>query len=488
MAKKTGRTAVIFLYWRSQFWLDAVTMLIGELKSDGVDVLVVDSSHLHRPRQAPWSIGNAKFSNSGVESVLNHYFSSIGATFRSFPDLKGETASLDPSDREALQIAVKSSMNNTFRSSFLGGFSYFERFIWNSWMKDTSATYLTARSLLQSLRPDEVFVTNGRLSSQRAISLACERLEVRCRFLEHSEFPGSLFNRPYRPHDRLAFQVESSNTAMKMSADEIQTKTELWVGLRRKSGSVTNPFNSRWRQGAAPQEMTQGSAPVALFLTSSSDEFESLDLDWKEGSWSSQYEAFEQVWQELKYLGFKPVLRIHPNLGNKNFSDAKQEMQQIASFHSRNPDFQIVGHNSRLSTYELLARSKVVVVYNSTVGLEASLEGRHTLTLNSCWYDNSADVLKVHSLEDLRNVGPYLDRDIDPTGAKHWVASQAKLDAPVSKAPQQLLGRGTLPIQLVRALLDGSLLWLIYEKRWPLNRLATKLLGFRTFRKSEWKP
>lgn len=487
MVDKSGRKAVIFLYWRSQFWLDAVTLLIEDLTRTRTNVSVVDISHLHRPSQAPWSIGNTKVSKLSAESDLRGYFLSLGASFETFSVMKSDTATLHESDSKALAIAVKSSMNNTFRSSFLGGFSHFEKFIWNRWFREATRIFFTARALLQHLNPDEVYITNGRLASQRAVSLACERLAIKCRFLEHSEFPGHLFNRSYRPHDRLAFQVDSLATAANMPVDEIEANTNLWIELRRKSGSVTNPFNNRWRVNSTHSEDLQRCVPLALFLTSSSDEFESLDLDWKEGCWNSQYEAFEQAWRELKPLGFKAVLRIHPNLGNKNFSDARQEMRQIAQFHSRNPEFQVVGHDSRLSTYSLLASSKVVVVYNSTVGLEASLEGKHTLTLNSCWYDNCADVLKVHKPEDLRNISSYLDREIDPTGAKYWVASQAVLDLPVSKAPIRLLGKGSLLVQLVRALLDKSILWLVFEKRWLVNRMATRILGLRTFRNSRWR-
>ena len=486
MVENSGRKVAIFLYWRSQFWLDAIASLISSHVEFGDQVMVVDGSHLHLPKQAPWSIGGRVIRPAGIQAQLEPIFANLGASYMAFPKESPNFEALTPEDLLPLQIAVNSSMNNTFRSSFLGGQSWLERLVERRMLMETKRVFSSATLFLRSNKPDLVYVTNGRLSSQRAISLACEKLEIEPRFLEHSEFPGGLFNRSYRPHDRIAFQADSMAIAKELDPLDVEGHVANWTGLRRAARSVTNPFNSRWQIGHARKEVELDGRPIALFLTSSSDEFESLDLDWKEGEWDNQYAAFESTWQSLKTQGFRPVLRIHPNLGNKKPSDALHELRLVKKFHLSNKDFRIFDHNSRVSTYELVALSSVIVVYNSTVGLEASLESKHTITLNSCWYDNCADVLKVHSEAALREIPAYLSRQVVPAGAKQWIAAQAALDAIVPRSSKPALGQAKFIIQVLRSILDNSLFWLLFEKRWSLYRLATKLLVVRDGKASGW--
>lgn len=456
---------VFFLYWRSEFWLQAALQQARKLASQGTQFTVVDMSHFHYPRQAPWRLSGKWVSPGGAHRALSHIFEEFGAHFTVLEVRKaGDGFPPTPSVKQSLETAVQSSLNNCFRQSYSNGLGALSRLVKARWLSKASSVKLSAERLLTDLGATRVSIVNGRLFSQFAVALAAQNLSISVTFLEHSEFPGHLFSRSYRPHDRVAFQRDVEKFARSEDRETIERLALEWENLRRKVKSTTNPFSVRWK--ATSSEKLQN-ARIALFLTSSSDEFESLDLDWKEGQWSDQYEGFDFVLKSIGHLNLIPVLRIHPNLANKSPIDALAELKKVGKLSNDNPALRLVDHASRVSTYELLKDADLVVVYNSTVGLEASMMGKHVVCLNSCWYDDIAEVFKLHRRDQINLLETYLTNPVDSWQAKRWPATQMLQDRRISSASPVLI-RQNLLVQITRAIVDGSLLWIMFELRWKL--------------------
>jgi hypothetical protein len=75
------------------------------------------------------------------------------------------------------------------------------------------------------------------------------------------------------------------------------------------------------------------------------------------------------------------VLRAHPDESRAG----KESRESVADWVKRNavqtlPNVQFVGAEEYFSSYELIQRSKFVMIYNSTIGLEASILGAAVLT------------------------------------------------------------------------------------------------------------
>jgi hypothetical protein len=248
-------------------------------------------------------------------------------------------------------------------------------------------------------------------------------------------------------------------------------KNESLAGAASVYGSLWNDSDDSWQ---GPRQS------LALFATSSADETSSLDLDWNQASWGSQYDAFSAVWGQLKDVGLTPVLRVHPNLLNKNPRSTRREIQEIKKFRRLNPDFLIVWPASPVSTYRLISYSKVVVVDNSTVGLEASLEEIPVICTNSTSYDLIADITRVHGPQDLGKIKKMSDKS-DPLGALRFIAAQEILDEHVPPNEFGIVISDSSRLRLlIPSILDGSIASILLSYRWRLLRLINLALTPKT--------
>jgi Capsule polysaccharide biosynthesis protein len=82
----------------------------------------------------------------------------------------------------------------------------------------------------------------------------------------------------------------------------------------------------------------------------------------------------------LEVIGNHPetlfVLRAHPDEARPGKASLESVSQWVAQTHAEDlPNLVFVGTDEPLSSYELIQRAKFVMVYNSTIGLEASIMG-----------------------------------------------------------------------------------------------------------------
>jgi hypothetical protein len=319
--------------------------------------------------------------------------------------------------------------------------------------------------LIREFSASKVFVTNGRWSAQHATYLAARREDAKPFFFEAGGANRTTYLTDYRTQDRIKKQGHAIEATRMLQDSEIQARSN--DVLAKNKGD--NMYGSLWEESKNTWKGPRDS--LALFATSSQDETASLDLNWNEASWDSQYEAFHAIWGKLKLRNLTPVLRVHPNLLNKGPSTARREIKEIRRFKSENPEFHIVWPASPVSTYDLISYSNLVVVENSAVGLEASSEGIPVICSNSNAYDIIADVVKVHGPEDLDKIDS-MSKISDPRGAQRYIAFTDMVQEPL---PQNEFGVALSNFSgirlLVPSLIDGSIFSMVFELRWKIYRL-----------------
>jgi hypothetical protein len=334
--------------------------------------------------------------------------------------------------------------------------------------------FAIATGVIRERSPSRVFIINGRFAQQQACLLAAQRLKVDITFLELNRFfSGGLFSRSYRIQDRLATQMHARDISKDISQANLRESVERWESDRRAKNSSTNPFNKLWVDSKSSWDLPRKG--LALFATSSRDEYDALDLEWKESSWETQLDSFHAIWGEIKSSDLTPVLRVHPNLLNKHLMSGLREIAETKKFMRNNPDFIVVWPSSRASTYDLISYADVVVVLNSTVGLEASVQGIPVICTGSAGYDLVADVYRIHGPLDLPKLK--LPLASDKSGAEIFVAAQAALDEPVepNKSGVEIDKHSRFRL-LILSVLDGSLTSILFELRWKSSRrIALKL-------------
>jgi hypothetical protein len=432
-----SRNFLFTLYWRSEFWLQALSEAISEVHARGGKATVLDVSDYDFPRQMPFHNGHFIHSSSKPNPGLVSFFGNMGVpVYR----LSTKTARTRPfifsaEIEENLEIAVESTSRSLFRDDFEDGKSLFTRVIENRIKQRALRAGYALHNFLADGNYTDISINNGRFATQRMLAEVAKINGLNLSYMEQSEFPNRFFWRAYRPHQRTLFQNDALANQAKLSRKFTENAVSIWVQNRRKTNSTSNPFSKLWLQGAIDFKQIinakdNRARTIITLFTSSSDEFESLGDEWKLGAWVDQYDAFDKLLTGIDAPGLQPILRVHPNRMNKSLGVFLRERRKIMALTRKHEKLRVVWHNSRISSYELVGISDAIVVQNSTLGLEASLEGKPVICLDACWYDLVADVTPVHRQSQIQEID--LKKKPNKSMAEVWVAHQLYKDKTLS--------------------------------------------------------
>lgn len=234
----------------------------------------------------------------------------------------------------------------------------------------------------------KAYVPNGRFPSEVAIAEALRGLSVPLEFFELSATKTSYFTSTMRIHEPVAETEQRSQ----LKADErITAQTQL---LRSKSVNPEILLNQK-RPSSKSEE------PLALFLTSSTDELGAYAWLDRNSVWQSQYEAFASVLDFLRHTETRFVLRIHPNLQLKSHNLRSREIKVVRNLASRYPDLEVIYDWDSRSTHQLIMSSSRVFTSLSTAGLESSALGKPVwVTMRNSW----SDFVDVRHVEDRASI------------------------------------------------------------------------------------
>jgi hypothetical protein len=233
-------------------------------------------------------------------------------------------------------------------------------------------------------------IENGRYSYQRVLIEAARAAKAKCLFIEGGTLVTSndrFYFRPYTPHSRVARNEAFSHWRERGEASSAIDVSTKWFRDRTVS-SNSNVFNRRFSE-TFPKV---GNQKLAVFFTSSADEYESFWREWTLLGWESQYESFYEIAAYLKKNGFRLALRLHPILLNKSTPNVRSEFFEAIRLAT---DFcvELILPGSKVSSYDLISKANLVVVSQSTVGLEALQLGKKVVATANCFFEECEDVL-----------------------------------------------------------------------------------------------
>ncbi len=265
-------------------------------------------------------------------------------------------------------------------------------------LRGAERTYRAVSQLLAE-RPEieSVHVLNGRFPHQRAAleaALAAGRHVVH---YEKGDRPDTYWRSSHSTLDREATQGSVDDVLAHLSPDEALDLGRTWME-RRVSGG-TNIYARFFGSGDDDDAGGTGQRVVGLF-TSSQDEFAALGPEWHIQAWTDQWDAFEAVLDHLASPDTRFYLRVHPNFATKSHASFRRERARLEQLRSRHPDVQIIWHDEKVNSYSLVNSTDAVVVWDSTIGLEASARGKPVWELAASYFDLYADVRQWFGDED----------------------------------------------------------------------------------------
>lgn len=423
----------VVLYFHNDRWLKRALSIVHEELDKGNIVTVLDIGMYATPNFGEYQRRLSKFSLRLFP--FKHELESLGVQYieaKSVPSSKTRPSS---QLRESFELGVRSHCYSLLRTDGIRDTRY-GRFVESKIRKKALESFEKSYSLFSQAEIQRVFIPNFRYSSQKAALLAAIELDLQVRYFE-ADGPVNLdryLNHNYAVHDRLSAQMHALELTSNLTETELRNYADRYSRLRFGLSPVENQYSANWstNSGSSLLERLESNKgrKIGIF-TSSVEEMWGLGDDWQ-ASWESQWEAIEKV-MNLPFLSHDSfILRVHPNLGNKERKYFLREIAQIKKLQAKFPSLIVVPHNSDLDTYRLIDVLDLVVVFNSTVGLEATLKMKPVLRLAPTYYDllvkcPSAEGPDQLSLLSEKSIFTYTGRE----GAARYIAYKYLRSQPI---------------------------------------------------------
>jgi hypothetical protein len=307
-------------------------------------------------------------------------------------------------------------------------------------------TLSSVRFALASLEVSEIYIPNSRFPHNRASIIGATDAGVAINFYEKGSFSESIYLQPYSALDRIASQKDVSSFLAKYPKQYVESTGEQWLQTRMPN-NLTRALNSYvknfdYDNRGDIEHKSLESEWVGIF-TSSQDEFASLGKDWHLHEWSDQYSAIAEM---ISQIGSerRVFLRVHPNFATKSHRAYKSELKQITLLKKMHPNLKVFMHDDTVNSYELIKLSSVVVVWNSTIGLEAMMLGKHVIALAPSLYDEYTGVSRCFSKGDFQG-----DLVREPMStlfkAKEFAAYLSLREIPITESTRELIQEFDIP-------------------------------------------
>lgn len=266
-------------------------------------------------------------------------------------------------------------------------------------------------NLLASDGYDALVLFNGRFASVKGAVLAAAQLSKPVFFHERGCSMEKFSLKDYQPHDRIRFQEdirEHWNKANKGKA-AIQIAKDFFVSKRAGKEQGWTSFKDKMIAGASSSIIADARSrtrpaigKVICFFSSSEDEYLSTEgvFETSGFEWQSQSQACAALAKAADKNGHSLIIRNHPHLQYKAHADrAKWDNLE---FMEEPHKAILIKSNSAVDTYELIDYCDLVVVYGSTVGIEAVFWGKPVIAMSDTLYDEiGASIYKPLTYNEL---------------------------------------------------------------------------------------
>jgi hypothetical protein len=251
-------------------------------------------------------------------------------------------------------------------------------------LKASAGIFLGFGDYLDSAAPDRVYVFNTRFANTRAILRACQLRKVDC----FSHDRGSAIDKYelYKnvlPHDRREFALALA-ASWEREAPEVcaEIGERFFIERRRSTEQNWISYTKDQKADMLPEGWDSSKRNIGIFV-SSEDEYVAIGKEWEGGVYKSQEEGILRIADAfVDCHQFYFYVRVHPNLKFVNNSQTRR----LRSIVGKN--LRIIPADSPVSSYSLMDQCEKVVVFGSTMGIEATYSGKPSISCRPTLYSS----------------------------------------------------------------------------------------------------
>ncbi len=286
-------------------------------------------------------------------------------------------------------------------------------------MRMSAFVYWGTLNFIDAHQPDAVYFFNGRFAEARGVLRACQKKGVACFAHERAYDRLNMYEITNNtlPHDYqyLLHEVRKAWYSSVLPEDE-----KIAIGSSFFEERVVNKdawaITKEQAKGALPKEFQIDDCNVVIFQ-SSEDEFAAIGDEWKNHVYDTQLEGIKRIKNDIRerkengLLGdnVRLYVRMHPLL--KTYPLA--EVQPYYDLHDKH--CRIIRPDDPVHTYTLMQYANRVLVFGSTVGIEAPYYGVPSILAGKALYIGLGSTYDAYSHEDVME---YLTRKELPAREK----------------------------------------------------------------------
>lgn len=263
------------------------------------------------------------------------------------------------------------------------------KFYFDKVIKETCAFIDKIDMIIEDIKPDCIAFHNGRYYENRPLLDIAKKRGIH--FESYEVIGGPRTGRPYAPvkfdnclpHD-IHWFARTAETVWNVSDETEEKKIEVSSSFyeKRRHGMVAGDiaYTKSQQEGLLPDVET--SKKNIVVFNSSTDEIAAIGDEW------DAYQLFESQYDALDYIlskltdDYHVYLRIHPNLANVQ----QKHHTDLYKLEEKYCNVTIIPPTSPISSYALLDIADKVLVFGSTMGVEACYWGKPVVLVGAAFY------------------------------------------------------------------------------------------------------
>ncbi|HBS47703.1 TPA: hypothetical protein DEO28_05065 [Candidatus Dependentiae bacterium] len=284
--------------------------------------------------------------------------------------------------------------------------------------KSAVLIYESTLNLLKKIKPDLVYIWNGRFFDSWAALSACKSLGISFRLFEsingfkYNEKKQIIYKYSFIENDLLhSLDPFKRDIFKSWQNKDLNKEIKVEIGksffedkVQRKDMYV---FCKDQDLEKLPIGFDFAKKNIVIF-NSSIEEYAAFD-EWQNSIYLNENEGIEKIVQSLKgNPEIKIYLRVHPHLKNVNSSQIK-DLRRIGSLGFEN--LQIIWPEEKIDSYALLKNCSKILTFGSTMGVEACFWKKTSILVGRAFYEdlNCSYIPKSHE-----EVIDLIQKDMDP--------------------------------------------------------------------------
>lgn len=240
-----------------------------------------------------------------------------------------------------------------------------------------------AKRMLDELQPDMVIFFNGRYLEIRPMMRLCEERGIHFQTHERGgTIEKYILCDNSTPHSLAALAREIEEGWEKAPEGKHDRGKQFFVDRRNRIMQSWIVFTADQERGSLPADFDKDRKNIVLY-NSSLDEYEGIaGISGK--IYPNDNLGIARLLESFEHRAdIHFYLRVHPNLKGLDNTQVK-ELNEIAR---RFKNLTLIGAEEMTDTYALMDAADIVVVFGSTMGVEAAFWGKPVVLLGNSFYD-----------------------------------------------------------------------------------------------------